>query len=144
MLFRSPASSPTASLVVKTVDRNGGVLPGVTVKLSPAALTVVNGRSNVVESFATGMSGEARLDGITPGNYALTVGALPGFTTYTRPRSALAAGQTLAVTVMLDLDAFFEHPDVPSIATLPNPVADRKSTRLNSSHSQQSRMPSSA
>lgn len=122
-----PPSSATASLSVKVTERsNGGVLPGVTVKISPAALTVANGRSNVVESFTTGVSGTARLDGITPGTYTLTVGGLSGFTSYTRPRSVLAAGQTLELNVMLELDRFVDGVHVPSIATESNPVAPKE------------------
>lgn len=116
----------TASLSVKVTERsNGGALPGVTVKISPAALTVVNGRSNVVESFVVGASGTARLDGVTPGTYTLTFGGLSGFTSYTRPRTVLAAGQSFELNVTLELDRFADGVRVPSVATEPNPAAPK-------------------
>ena len=122
----APASPAPATLVVKTVDRSGSVLPGVTVKFTPAATVVVDGRSSVVESVVTRSSGVARLNGMSPGTYTLSIGGLSGFTSFTRPRSVLAAGQTLELTVTLELDRFLNNEDLPSIATLPNPVAPRE------------------
>lgn len=116
--------APTATLSVKTVTRDGGILPGVTVRISPAALTVVNGKSNVVESFVVGMSGTAQIDGITPGTYALTF-ELGGFTGYARPRTVLAAGQALDLRVALEMDRFADWSDMRPMATLPNPVAPK-------------------
>lgn len=94
----------TAELSGKITGRDGGSMPGVTVTLDPAALTVASGRSNVVGSFTTGPSGTFRLSGIAPGTYSVTFGGLSGFTTYTRTRLVLAAGQKVEMTVALDVD----------------------------------------
>jgi peptidyl-prolyl cis-trans isomerase A (cyclophilin A) len=98
----TPATA-TAELSGKVVGRDGSSLPGVVVTLDPAALTVVEGRSNVVGGFTTGTSGAFRLSGIVPGTYSVKF-ELNGFTTYTRARLALAAGQKVEMTVALDLD----------------------------------------
>ena len=58
----------------------------------------------------------------------------------------LAEGKELGdkiVSLMGTLPAAFENP-LPSLHPLDIMVGDRKSTRLNSSHDRQSRMPSSA
>ena len=53
-------------------------------------------------------------------------------------------------TDSFDLDQLFTHDEIDSLATnevsvkAGNDLSDRKSTRLNSSHSGESRMPSSA
>ena len=47
------------------------------------------------------------------------------------------------ITTLIDFDSKWKDM-IPKGTAIPTPVADRKSTRLNSSHSDRSRMPSSA
>lgn len=105
LALQQPASTqapPAAVLSGKVLDRSGAALPGVTVSLDPAALTVVNGQSNIVSSFVTGVSGTFQLPGIAPGTYTLKF-EVPGFLAYTRTRLAITAGQRLEMVVALEV-----------------------------------------
>jgi len=120
-LQQPAAVPPTAVLSGKVIDRSGAALPGVTVSLDPAALTVVNGKTNVVSSFITGVSGSFQLAGVTPGTYTLKF-ELAGFSSYTRPRLALAADKPVSLTVALDVAPLtppIDHAEPPIGVTRP-------------------------
>ena len=56
----------------------------------------------------------------------------------------LAAGIDPALATVFIQSKVPEHAELHTLLSMITPLGDRKSTRLNSSHSQQSRMPSSA
>jgi peptidyl-prolyl cis-trans isomerase A (cyclophilin A) len=95
-LQQSAAPAPALATLTGTVyDREGGLLPGVTVALEGAS-------PSASQKVVTNVSGTWRIDNIQPGVYTLRF-ELAGFTTYERPRLTLAAGQTLALKVGLDI-----------------------------------------
>lgn len=114
--LQQPAAPATAELSGKVVDRGGGTMPGVTVTLDPAALTVVGGKSNIVGSFTTGASGAFRLSGMAPGTYSVKF-EVAGFIPYTRARLVLAAGQSADLTVALDTGP--RDPEIPANLVFP-------------------------
>ncbi len=100
----------TAELSGTVVDRSGGFMPGVTVTIeAPAPARPIR--------VVTGRDGTYRLTEIAPGTYTVTF-ELSGFTTYTRARLALAAGQKVEMKVALDVD-LRQAKDPPLLADVP-------------------------
>ena len=117
-LLLVPASSVSA-------QQSPGGIAGVVRDSSGAVLpgVTVEAASPVliekVRSVVTDSDGRYNIVDLRPGAYTVTF-SLPGFSTFKRDGIAISVGFTATVN------------------------ADRKSTRLNSSHIQKSRMPSSA
>lgn len=92
--LQQPAPA-TAVLTGKVVDREGGLLPGVTVTLEPPAPAEPT-------KTVTNASGLYEFTNVSPGAYNVRF-ELSGFTPYNRARLVLAAGQVQNITVALDV-----------------------------------------
>jgi len=114
--FQQTATVPSTAEVVGTVvDRWGGAIPGVTVTLEADGVAL--------QRAVTNPTGAYRIDTIAPGTYTVTF-HLAGFQTYTRPRLVLAAGQSHAMNVGLDVGDLANHGPRAILSLPPNPVLD--------------------
>ena len=119
------AQQGTGTITGRASDASGAVIPGVTVTLTSPA--VMGTRESITDE-----RGSYRFDQLPLGTYTLKF-ELPGFATLIREGIQITAGFTATINVALE------------VATVAETITvDRKSTRLNSSHIQKSRMPSSA
>ena len=134
-------------------DTSGAVLPGVTVEAASPVLI------EKTRSVTTDGNGNFRIVDLRPGVYTVTF-TLPGFNTFKRDGVELAGTAVVTINAEMRVGALEETVTVtgstPVVDTqsvrqqavlsreIIRDLPDRKSTRLNSSHSQQSRMPSSA
>src|SRR5688572_14143339 len=117
-------SSTTGAIDGRVTDTSNAVLPGVTVTLAGEAM--MGSRGTV-----TSDTGTFRFISVTPGLYTVTF-ALAGFATMKRTDIQVGAGFTATLNISLNVASLEEAVTVSGAS----PVVDRKSTRLNSSHSQ--------
>src|SRR5262249_57052644 len=88
------AQVQTGSILVKSVDEQGGVVPGATVTVSSPVL--VSG----TQSGVTDPNGVYRFVSLPPGTYSLKV-ELSGFQTTSREGVVVGAGNTTPIDVAL-------------------------------------------
>ena len=112
------AQAGGASIAGTVTDASGGVLPGVTVEASSAALT------EKTRTAVTDGSGQYRIIDLPPGTYTLTV-SLPGFNTVKREDIILSGNMTITIPVDLKVGALQETITV----TGETPVVDVQNTR---------------
>ena len=129
-----------ASIAGTAKDTSGAVLPGVTVEASSPVLI------EKIRSVVTDGTGQYRIVDLRPGTYGVTF-TLGGFATVKREGIELAGSFTATVNADMKVGTVSETVNVTGespIVDIQSATQDRKSTRLNSSHSRASRMPSSA
>lgn len=111
---QAPTPAATAEIVGNVFDREGGVIPGVTVSLETAG-------GGPIQKAVTNRNGAYRLEKIAAGTYNVKF-ELSGFQTYTRQRLALTAGQSHTLKVGLDVGHLPNPLRVTGAAPQPNPV----------------------
>ena len=128
------AQVDTGSIVGTIHDPSGATVPGATV-------TVTEVKTNVATRIVSDAAGAYIATALKIGTYSVSVD-MPGFKKKTRQ------GIVLRVQDRLRIDLEIEVGDVSETLVIsgeaPLVQTDRKSTRLNSSHSRAARMPSSA
>src|SRR4026209_2355258 len=85
------AEVQTGSILVRAVDEQGSVVPGVTVTIASAILP-----QPLIGT--TDSSGVYRIPGMSPGTYTVTT-SLAGFQTVIREAVSLVQGQTLSLEI---------------------------------------------
>ena len=156
MLFRSNIASSIASLATNARKISGITVTDGTVQ-SPAVITMTAAQITTLGSKLTGNYSVSLSDAITAAQVATTlasntkISSVAVSDTAANIASSIASLATNAskISGITVTDGTVQSPAVitmtaAQITTLGSKLADRKSTRLNSSHSQQSRMPSSA
>ena len=134
-----------------TGDLNGTVTDASGAAVPNAKVVAENLGTKAVREASTTETGAYRITELQPGQYKLTVTA-QGFKTFTR-EAQVATGQITTSDFALAVGALSETITVEASTPIIEfndrlnsyvDKEDRKSTRLNSSHIQKSRMPSSA
>jgi hypothetical protein len=113
------AQVQTGSLLVKAVDEQGGVMPGVTVSISSAVMP--RELTGVTDS-----SGIFQVPGLALGSYTIKT-SLQGFQTVIREGIVVRQGQTADVEVSLKVSALAEEVTVKG----ESPVVDTRSANVN-------------
>ena len=132
----------TASLTGTVKDASSAIIPGATV-------TVKNLESGLTRTVDTDSNGNYSIQSLPVGQYEVTL-EKPGFKRQVRSGITLVVGQQAVVNLTLEVGNVEQQVTVMAEAPVVNTTLsstsglDRKSTRLNSSHIQKSRMPSSA
>ena len=132
------AQAPTGTISGTVLDQVSAVLPGATV-------TVTNAATGATRTVTTSNEGFFQVPSLPAGSYDVRV-EMSGFEPKTYS-AQVVTGQTTSVRATLQVGGRTETITVAGSAPLvqlESNSVDRKSTRLNSSHIQKSRMPSSA
>jgi hypothetical protein len=114
------AQITTGSILVRTVDEQGGMVPGVTVTISSP--TLVSGRA----TGTTDASGSYRFPSLPPGMYSVKV-ELQGFQTIIREGIQVLVGDTATVELGMKVAALAEVLTV----SAESPVVDTTSANVN-------------
>jgi hypothetical protein len=96
------AQGLTGALVGTLKDVSGGVIPGALVRVTSPAL--IGGERQTTSSDR----GQWRLQFLPPGEYALTVDLAPSFAVYRQASIRIGAGETIELTVVLQLPGVAE------------------------------------
>src|SRR5262245_58175235 len=113
------AQVQTGSILIKAVDEQGAVMPGVTVSITSAILP---------QEIAgmTDASGVYRIPGLSAGTYTVKT-ALSGFQTVVRPDVIVSQGQTVSLDVPMKVSTLSESVTVKG----ESPVVDTKTVGSN-------------
>jgi hypothetical protein len=114
------AQVQTGSILVRAVDDQGAVVPGVTITISSPVL-VAGSMSGVTDA-----GGVNRFPSLVPGTYTIKV-ELSGFATVTRENIAVLVGQTTPVEFAMKVAAVAENITV----TGASPTVDTTSANVN-------------
>src|SRR3954467_10961541 len=121
------AQIQTGSILVKAVDEQGAVMPGVTVTISSPVL-VAGTMTGVTDA-----GGINRFPSLVPGNYTVKI-ELSGFQTVTRENIAVLVGQTTPVEFSMKVASLAENITVtgasPTVDTTSATVAVNLSEQL--------------
>ena len=136
------------SIVGNVKDNTGGVLPGATV-------TITHNDTKATREAVTDETGAYRFPTVQTGPYTV-VATMSGFQRFTRTDVVVTLNTVARVDITMPVGQVQENVTVSARSEalqtdraeirseLQSRELDRKSTRLNSSHSSPSRMPSSA
>jgi hypothetical protein len=114
------AQVQTGSILVKVVDEQGAVVPGVTVTISSPVLV------SAQTVATTDASGVHRFPGLVPGNYTVKLD-LQGFQSVTRENIIVSVGQTTPLDLVLKVAAVAETVEVKG----ESPVVDTTSANVS-------------
>jgi len=114
------AQVQTGSILVKAVDQQGAVMPGVTITISSPVL--VSGSMTGV----TDAAGTYRFPSLVPGTYSIRL-ELSGFATITRENIVVLVGQTTPIDFPMKVATLAESVTV----TGASPTVDTTSAHVN-------------